>query len=239
MIPTRQPRQPIASAADLLRRSSGAVRTAAAFAVILGIAAPLRAEGGRAGLDSDLSVTGWVVAALHAAELAGLEVPASSLKKVGGFLDSVSLERGTRYCYQPHKKERSAAMTAVGVYCRQHRGAPRDDPGTKGALEWITADDHRIDFEGGGNRNTYFWYYAAQCCRHAGDPYWTRWNRVMGQAVPAAQVKRGREEGSWDPDLNDPFEVHGGRLYVTCLCILMLESYYRYPSVYEQDTGEK
>ena len=42
----------------------------------------------------------------------------------------------------------------------------------------------------------------------------------------------GKEAGSWAPDMADSFEVHGGRLYVTCLSIYMLEVYYRHLPIY-------
>ena len=63
------------------------------------------------------------------------------------------------------------------------------------------------------------------------------------QALPTRQVKRGREAGSWDPGRGragapDGYEWHtrytpyGGRLYVTCLSIYMLEVYYRHLPIY-------
>ena len=66
----------------------------------------------------------------------------------------------------------------------------------------------------------------------------------MRQVVPEHQVARGRETGSWDPNrpTQDQWANHGGRLYVTCLSIYMLEVYYRhlplYASVYSYDAPE-
>ena len=62
--------------------------------------------------------------------------------------------------------------------------------------------------------------------------WWERWNDKMRQAVPKAQIKRGKEAGSWEPDMKDAHEVHGGRLYTTCLSIYMLEVYYRHLPLY-------
>jgi hypothetical protein len=64
--------------------------------------------------------------------------------------------------------------------------------------------------------------------------WWERWNGTMRQVVPAAQVKEGKEAGSWKPDLQDRFEFVGGRLYVTCLSIYMLEVYYRHLPIYSK-----
>jgi hypothetical protein len=65
--------------------------------------------------------------------------------------------------------------------------------------------------------------------------YWKNWNAVMRQVMPEQQVKAGREAGSWDPQrpVRDEWEANGGRLYVTCLSIYMLEVYYRHLPIYD------
>jgi hypothetical protein len=60
---------------------------------------------------------------------------------------------------------------------------------------------------------------------------WQNWNKVMRQEVPTHQVKTGAEAGSWDPN-GDKWGDQGGRLYVTCLSIYMLEVYYRHLPIY-------
>ena len=66
----------------------------------------------------------------------------------------------------------------------------------------------------------------------------------MRKVMPEQQVPRGKEGGSWDPrgtgnQEDDQFAGSGGRLYVTCLSIYMLEVYYRhmplYSGVYSHD----
>ncbi len=44
----------------------------------------------------------------------------------------------------------------------------------------------------------------------------------------------GREAGSWDPmkPSEDEWARYGGRLYVTCLSLYMLEVYYRHLPLY-------
>jgi hypothetical protein len=63
---------------------------------------------------------------------------------------------------------------------------------------------------------------------------WKEWNEKLRQEVPAHQVRKGPEEGSWDPQ-GDVWGGHGGRLYVTCLSIYMLEVYYRHLPIYSAD----
>jgi hypothetical protein len=81
-------------------------------------------------------------------------------------------------------------------------------------------------------QNVYYWYYATQVCHHMDGPDWDRWNQAMREAVPAAQVKTGGERGSWPP-FDDQWGPQGGRLFITCLSIYMLEVYYRHLPIYK------
>ena len=192
------------------------------------------------GNDSDVSVTGWVVMALQSARMAGIEVPEDHFTRVGRFLDGVGKQGGTRYPYQ-RGRETTRAMTAEAMLCRQYLGWPHDDQRLLDAVTWITQPENLISYE--GEPNVYYWYYATQVAHHMGDPFWKRWNDVMRQKVPEHQVKSGGEAGSWDPGRPDPsapggyqwqdqFASYGGRLYVTCLSIYMLEVYYRHMPLY-------
>jgi hypothetical protein len=60
---------------------------------------------------------------------------------------------------------------------------------------------------------------------------WKDWNEEMRVMLPAHQEKRGRERGSWDPK-GDRWGDAGGRLYVTCLSLYVLEVYYRHLPMY-------
>jgi hypothetical protein len=125
---------------------------------------------------------------------------------------------------------------------REYLGWKRNDPRLVAGMDWITSPENRIDFK--NNRNVYYWYYATQAAHHVEGEYWKRWNAVMRQVLPEQQVARGKEAGSWDPNKpsEDQWANHGGRLYVTCLSIYMLEVYYRhlpiYASVYSYDGGK-
>lgn len=183
--------------------------------------------------DSDVSVTGWIVMALQSARMAGLEVPQDTLTRVERFLDRVALHEGARYGYQKGSPV-SLAMTAEALLCRQYLGWPRDDARLVAGVEWITAPGNLIDFSE-GNRDVYYWYYATQVAHHMEGDYWKRWNEVMKEQMIKHQVKPPhREAGSWDPERpsRDAHGPNGGRLYVTCLSIYMLEVYYRHLPIY-------
>ncbi len=58
--------------------------------------------------------------------MAGLEVPPTTLEKVGTYLDKVAHEGGAKYAYQIGE-EPKLSMTAEALLCRQYLGWPRDD----------------------------------------------------------------------------------------------------------------
>lgn len=181
--------------------------------------------------DSDVSVSGWVIMALQSARMAGIEVPEDHFNRVARFLDKVSSHGGSRYAYQRGQSP-SLAMTAEAILMRQYIGSRRDNPAMIEGMEWITSPGNLVNFKRG--RNVYYWYYATQAAHHMEGDYWKRWNTVMRQVLPEQQIKRGRESGSWDPmrPTMDQWAPHGGRLYVTCLSIYMLEVYYRHLPIY-------
>jgi hypothetical protein len=79
----------------------------------------------------------------------------------------------------------------------------------------------------------YYWYYATQVCHHMEGDVWNEWNKVMRQMLPENQIRKGPEEGSWEPSL-DKWGHQGGRLYMTCFCTYMLEVYYRHMPLYDK-----
>jgi len=192
------------------------------------------------GDPGDVSVTGWIVMALQSARMAGIEVPEEDLRRIERFLDRAAAEGGTRYAYRPGEDPRRS-MTAEALLCRQYLGWPRNDPRLLDGADYITQPENLIDYN--NDPGVYYWYYATQVAHHMEGEYWKRWNAVMRQAVPENQVRTGPEAGSWDPgkrnrrapdgfEWQDRYTAHGGRLYVTCLSIYMLEVYYRHLPIY-------
>jgi hypothetical protein len=179
------------------------------------------------GDDSDTSVTGWFVMALQSARMAKLEVPESVFDLISKFLDSVQLDGGRRYTYTQGTFS-TQAVTAEGLLCRQYLGWKQSD---ERLMEGVAKlNENRVDYNA-NEQDVYYWYYATQACHHMEGKIWDDWNSVMRQAVPARQTKKGAESGSWDPE-GDKWGSYGGRLYVTCLSIYMLEVYYRHLPIY-------
>ena len=99
----------------------------------------------------------------------------------------------------------------------------------KNPIAYIENTDGEFRFR--GEQDAYYWYYATQATHHMEGTIWDEWNKVMRIEVPAHQVKKGAEAGSWNPQ-TDKWGSAGGRLYVTCLSIYMLEVYYRHLPIY-------
>lgn len=189
-----------------------------------------RYEPGHAG---DMSVTGWFMMALKSGEMAGLAVPEESLAGIQGFLDTVAVNEGTRYGYRLDLPGRpaspvTAAISAEGLLCRQYLGWRRDDPRLVAGVELLIGPQ---PFDWDNDKDVYAWYYITQVAHHLGGEPWRRWNDRMKEVLPAVQVKKGAEAGSWDPAL-DKWGHIGGRLFATCFCTFMLEVYYRHLPLY-------
>ena len=104
-------------------------------------------------------------------------------------------------------------------------GWQRGDPRLQAGVDLLFRE-LPLDFEY-PHKNVYAWYYATQVCHHMGGPAWRQWNERMRAMLTDNQVARGKETGSWNPS-HDQWGHFGGRLFMTCLCTCMLETYYRH-----------
>jgi len=179
--------------------------------------------------DSDLSVTGWYMMALMTGKMAGLEPREETIRSVEEYLEAVSHDYGARYSYQRPDRP-TLSMTAEGLLCRQYLGWPSTHSALQRAIEndLLPAAPSVKD----KSFSVYYWYYATQVLHHVGGKHWNAWNQKMRVTLPALQVQKGKEAGSWDPD-RDEFGPSGGRLYVTCFMTYCLEVYYRHLSIYD------
>ncbi|MEX0642841.1 MAG: prenyltransferase/squalene oxidase repeat-containing protein [Pirellulales bacterium] len=175
--------------------------------------------------DSDTSVTGWFVMGLQSGRMAKLKVPNEAFEAASAYLNAAANDYGSRYSYQPGVVP-TPSMTAEALLCRQYLGWQRDDRRLQDGAQYLLAN-----LPAWNSRDVYYWYYATQVCHHMGGDVWQQWNNVMRELLPANQVTIGAERGSWDPH-GDRFGAPGGRLYVTCLSLYILEVYYRYLPLY-------
>lgn len=177
------------------------------------------------GEAGDTSVVGWQVMALKSGEMAGLEVPAASLELARRWLASAAGSGGSLGTFGYTSPGGSLAMTAEGLLSLQFLGCRRDDPQLVAGIRILAGNLPQQDRE-----TSYYWYYATQVLYHVQGPEWDAWNEKMRELVVRTQLKEGHLAGTWDP--RDGWEQAGGRLYATCLRLLILETYYRHLPLY-------
>lgn len=213
--------------------------------------------------DSDTSVTGWMLMALQSAKNAKIKVPPQTLERISFYLDkaALGLEKmdmranvatkadvdankikagyGSKYSYQPGM-DYDHVMTAEGLLCRMYLGWPHNDARLKDGCTFLLTE-HMPTWE---QRDVYYWYYATQTMFHMEGEYWTKWNNALRDMLVANQEQSGPENGSWNPLGGGPLQQDGadlwsmnnagGRLYVTCFSLYMLEVYYRHLPLYSE-----
>jgi len=209
----------------------GDLKKPAQAAVDFIVAAQHAAGGWRysPGQAGDTCVTGWQVMALKSALMAGLVVPAATLRKAQNYLDNEAIDPqtdGYRYASggQPTK-----TMTAVGLRCRQLlQGWDAQNPRLiKGVGTYITPNFPKAEV-----KDVYFNYYATQVMRAFGGAAWKNWNaKNRDLLIQSQNTEDAKPEvwGSWGP-AGDQWGQTGGRLMMTSLNLLSLEVYYRYPT---------
>jgi len=179
--------------------------------------------------ESDTSVSGWQLMALKSGEMSGLSVPQSTYRKIGMWLDKVEAENspGT-FSYHPSQGP-TEAMTAEGLLMRQYLGAKRTNTKLIAGADYLKMRLPRME-----SRDAYYWYYATQVMFHMQGDHWAAWNANLRDMLTDVQAKDGPTRGSWSPTepTKDKWGPSGGRHYLTCLNLLMLEVYYRHLPLY-------
>ena len=212
------------------------VGRAAQGAVTFILAAQNTADGGWRYMPKDpgdTSVVGWQIMALKSAHMAGLDVGGSVFSGASKWLDLVSVNNGSEYCYQENMNP-TPTMTSVGLLCRQYLGAKRNNPMLTGGMTYLMnhLPDER-DFT-----NVYYWYYATQVMHNMSGSEWDTWNRKMRDLLVHSQIRDVNEcaNGSWAPE-KDPWGRRGGRVMQTSLSTLTLEIYYRYLPLFKAEAS--
>ncbi len=209
--------------------------------------AQARGEGGwrygplGPGMVGDLSVSGWALMALQTARASGIEVPSRIFRKSTGFLNRVESSSPWLYSYTPGR-ESTLSMTAEGLVCRQWMGMPRDDKVMEKGIEYLIRQQNLPEWKD-GRRNVYAWYYLAHALHNFGGKTWSDWyaytQKILmeQQLLAMIETNPGDVVGSWNPHIprgdGHDYGDRWGRLYVTCLCTLILETPFRHLPLYE------
>lgn len=191
--------------------------------------------------DADLSVSGWMLVALRAGDLAGVTTDPAALDGVRELLAaSTSPSDPSRYAYNPRKPDQRrtdlsvACMAAVGGLMRLHTGETAASPGVVATSQALAGIPPSYGSSTTKSRDAYLWYYASQVLVHTGGEAWQSWYGGLVDTLEPKQRTDGPLAGSWDPlgETPDRWGEYGGRLYVTTLHILALEVPWRHLPTY-------
>ena len=166
---------------------------------------------------------GWQLAALKAGHMGRLQVPPLVTKRASTFLNGIQADQGAQYGYDKSQPGR-AACTAIGLLSRMALGWEKNNPALQRGANWLGQ-------RGPSDRNIYYTYYATQVMWHTGGDAWTRWNLAVRDRLISLQETEGPEKGSWF--FQEGFSGEGGRLMCTAMAAMILETYYRYPRIYQ------
>ncbi|MHC4252535.1 MAG: prenyltransferase/squalene oxidase repeat-containing protein, partial [Planctomycetota bacterium] len=187
--------------------------------------------------DPDTLVTGWFIAQLKSAKIAGLRVEGrgfmgsvSWLDKVTDFPDKAAGRPGGAARIRPREAP-SPTATAIATFALQVMGWKRDDARVGGGSDFVLAhllgnDARKLDHE--------FLYWGSLAMFQMGGERWMTWNaRVRDTLITTQREGTGDPllDGSWDPVAA---EAELGRVGATALASMCLEVYYRYLPLYEK-----
>ncbi len=191
--------------------------------------------------DADLSVSGWMLIALRAGDLAGVKTDPAALDGVRTLLAaSISPRAPSRYAYNPRRPDQRqtdlavACMTAVGGLMRLHTGEAAETSGVIATAKVLAGRSPSYGSKDREVRDAYLWYYASQVLVHTGGQDWQAWYASLVDTLEKPQRADGPLAGSWDPlgDTPDRWGEYAGRLYVTTLHLLALEVPWRHLPTY-------
>ena len=190
----------------------------------------------RAGAHTDLSVTGWNVQALKAAQHGGIKPTKgeirTALRKAAMYCRKTAMPDGL-FSYQENGKEPRPSLVGVGVLSLQMCGSGSDSAARKG-LDWMLKSTNK-PFNWKANNTTsnlYQHYYGVQAAMNRGGDVWTAYNRAFRDATLGAQASDGSFAPNGFPGPGGLVNSNGGtindKIYRQCLATLMLEVYYRF-----------
>ena len=173
--------------------------------------------------DADLSVTGWQLLALRAAQDAGLPVPKKNIDQAVLYVKRCATPTGD-FSYMPGSKT-SIALTGTGVLSLQICGDFRSPEALRGG-DWLLA--HPLEWKG-----PFFYYsayYSSQAMYQLGGKHWEAWRPV----IEGVLLQHQREDGSWPAPPNETHEHQAGPAYTTAMAVLSLTVEYRYLPIYQR-----
>lgn len=171
--------------------------------------------------DSDLSLSGWNVLALRAAQDVGVPVPREAIARGSAFVARCYNRDQKGFAYQPGNAAQSGP-TGTGVLCLYLLDRA-ERPEVKDATKFLA--EHPAD--DAGQYPYYVLYYTTQAAWQAGDDVWSAVSKVTLQRL----IKTQSPDGAWP---KDPAAGEPGRVYRTAMGVLTLSVPYRLLPIYQR-----
>jgi len=193
----------------------------------------------------DVPTTAAVATGLGLAAQAGIVMEAERLAHILSFLDARIDPRSgrseyhhgaERKGYTPTRANAAAALAARAFLGRlgeapllasQVKSVSNRPPRWSIKFKVVKARDGRKVRAQIGNLYPYQWYYTTLALAHHGGTAWSRWFKPLQTALLKGQRRGGSARGSWDP--LGQYSSSAGRIFITGICVLMLEAPCRYP----------
>jgi hypothetical protein len=192
----------------------------------------------------DVPTTGVVGTALALALRAGIALPKEAVTGMLAFLDErVDGEKGRstyhrgaeRKGYTPTRANTAAGLSVRGLLGVLGEARLRDKqvaalggrtPVWKLSYKDVKTGDGRTVRAQVGTLYPYLWYYSTLALFARGGSTWSGWFGGLKRALLKGQRRDGSAAGSWDP--LGTYSDSAGRVFITGLCALMLQTPYRY-----------
>jgi hypothetical protein len=169
--------------------------------------------------NSDLSVSGWQILTLKAAENAGFVVPDYVFPSAAKFVRSLQGKEDGSFRYDsPGDRGDSCARAGMGALSLQLCGFPQD-PAVPPALRFMQDYAPRWNVEQpGGGYAFYYWYYGTRATFLSGGDDWRIWKDWMCRFLVDHQNQDGSWEGTGSEDRLDTYRVALGALMLEFCC---------------------
>ncbi len=181
---------------------------------------------------SELTLSVWHMMGLQAAKKSGVPVPEPAVKKAMAYVrDSTDLSGGV---YYSHRSNITLGATGAGLFARCMFGMTEGNWLEKG----VAYIDQQPEVQPSLQREQkweyiYCWYYRTLVGFQLQGRHWRDWNRKLRPFLVATQRSAGHGAGAW----NTVDYADAGTVYSTAMCVLMLETYYRYLPMVSDRSG--
>ena len=193
--------------------------------------------------EADTSSSGWQLMALRSALAAEVGNTSGAIERARKWLDLARNPKDGLYTYNPFNgasdkypnwRSTTPAMTAEGAFMQWAIGSDLAD--LSSCVEYLRQNPPQTHSSSQIRRDVYYWYYATTVMFAYQGPEWREW---QNQIMPMIRNFQTKDEtplsGSWDPSnpVQDRWGHVGGRHYLTCMNLMILEIYARHLPLYQ------